>query len=105
MMTEMAHEAIRAIAKERNAHDAQCATALSDTDADKLGDELRDMDARMTAAAWTVLAHEHLIAADLRVLARVLLHFSDASDDGGVTLDEREIVNVVLARLLTELST
>lgn len=100
---ETAHEAIRAIAGRRAAHEARYAIPLSDEEADQLGDELRDMDARMTEAARSLLARVHLSADDLSALAHVLQHFSEADDDGGVTLDEREIVHLALARLLAEL--
>ncbi len=99
------HETIRALATERAAHDARSATALLDADIARFGDELRDMDARMTGAARSLLARDHLTDADLAALAQVLRHFSEDDGDGGAVLDEREIVSIVLARLLTELST
>lgn len=101
---ETAREAIRAIAGRRAAHEARYAIPLSDEEADQLGDELRDMDARMTDAARLLLARDHLSSADLSAMAHVLQHFSEADEDGGVTLDDREIAHLALARLLAELT-
>lgn len=93
---------IAAVAKLRHRHDAKAEMALDDATVAALGRELRSLDRRMTTAASALLRKPALTATDVRALACTLRHFAEVTDNG-FALDDRAIVEMVLARLLGHL--
>lgn len=102
-MAVTTHREITEVARLRRRYDTKAEAAHDDAALDALGRELNALDRRMTAAANLLLASRTLGRNDLTALARVLQHFSELGEYGGVVLDDRPIVERALGKLLGSL--